>query len=202
MKFHPSTRSRSQSNSFLMTSPFSCRRFSLALLGLICIAGVARATDKQEPPLRVLGVRAQDSQSNGILYSREELAAMAKARDAAKHITPDVMPREFVPSGGTSPPFWRYANFGYRIGASNIIISPTSTGGGAREIIIGGSSLGGSWPNEFWQVIRHNPESGTYDQLFVSPMYTAGIVRILLGNLVGDSARDRGDAGGRPRLCL
>jgi FG-GAP-like repeat/FG-GAP repeat len=42
---------------------------------------------------------------------------------------------------------------------------------GAPEIIIGGSSQGYFWGNDFWHSLHHNPTTGNYDQIFVSPIY-------------------------------
>jgi hypothetical protein len=107
------------------------------------------------------------------------------------HSTPNLAPRGFVPGGGaTSPPFWQYAIFGSGIGASNIVIGPVPAGGGAREIIIGGNSADDFALDNFWQVIRHNPATGNYDTLFVSPISPVGIKRIAAGNVIGDSRQE------------
>ncbi len=63
-------------------------------------------------------------------------------------------------------------------------------GSGAPEIIIGGNSFLGFGPDDFWQVVRRNSATGNYDQLFVSPLYSAGVKRIVTGNIVGDFRRE------------
>ena len=171
-----------------------CRRFSLAALGLICIAGAAQAADRQKPPMNMLGAAVRDAEGHGINYRREELV-----RDGTALLTPRLTAwtarrmsrRRDSCLRGASRPFWQYAIFGSGIGVSNIIIGPAPAGGGAREIIIGGNSTNDFGPDDFWQVIRHNSATtGNYDQLFVSPIYSARIKRIAIGNVLGDSQQE------------
>src|SRR5436190_7524292 len=80
--------------------------------------------------------------------------------------------------------------FGSSIGLSNIVIGPAPADGGAREIIVGGNSASDYGPDDFWQVIRHNSATGNYDQLFFSPVYSATVKRIAIGNVGGDSQQE------------
>jgi hypothetical protein len=169
------------------------RRFILAALGLIFIAGPAQAVDRQKPRMNAFGAAIQDAEGHGITYTREELAAQDRVDERAFNRADraeNVAPQGFVPAGGTAPPFWQYALFGSGIGLSNLLIGPAAVGGGAREIIMGGSSRGEFWPNDFWQVIRRNPATGHYDPLFVSPTYADTVKRIALGNVIGDSRQE------------
>jgi hypothetical protein len=102
----------------------------------------------------------------------------------------NVAPRGFVPAGATAPSFWQYAIYGSAIGLSNIIIHETPASGDAPEIIIGGNSRSDFGADNFWQVIRHNATSGSYDSIFVSPLYTAFVKRIAVGNVIGDSRQE------------
>jgi hypothetical protein len=79
---------------------------------------------------------------------------------------PTPAPRPGAPPPAIGRPFWQYAVFGADIGGSNIIIGPTPAGG-APEIIFDSYSY-----NSFWQSVRYNPSTGSYDQVFVSPLYT------------------------------
>ncbi len=168
----------------LTIPPSSCRPFTLVALALICIAGTAQGTDRSKPPVNAFGTAVRDAKGHGLNYSRDELAAMGKTPDApVVSGTAIVAPPGFVPAGGTAPPFWQYAIFGGGIGVSNIVIGPAPAGGGAREVIVGNY-------NGFWQVLRRNSATGNYDQLFVSPVYSASIQRIDRGNVIGDAQEE------------
>lgn len=99
---------------------------------------------------------------------------------------------ELVTAALPGLPFWQYAIFGYKIGASNIIIGPPSANrGGAREIILGGDATDLYYaPDTFWKVIRYNSVTRDYDHLFVSPIYSARVKRLALGNVMGDSRQE------------
>lgn len=61
--------------------------------------------------------------------------------------------------------------------------------GSAPEVIVGGSSLGNFYGNDFWHSLRYNRRTRNFDQVFVSPLYDSTIVRIALGNVLGGSAQ-------------
>jgi hypothetical protein len=154
---------------------------------------VAPNADGRKPPVNAFGAAVRDADGHGINYSREELARLeATAGTATKSVEnpPNVVPQGFVPAGNAEQPFWHISIFGSGIGASNIIIAPAPAGGGAREIIIGGNSANDYGPDDFWQVIRRDSATGRYDGIFVSPIYTAILKRIAVGNVVGDSQQE------------
>jgi len=101
-------------------------------------------------------------------------------------------PQNFAPEGSVpaaqgASPFWQYAIFGRNIGLSNIIVGPPTGIGSAREIILGGDATDAYYaPETFWQVIRYNSVTSAYDHLFVSPIYSARVKRLALGNVIGD----------------
>ena len=165
----------------------SLSRASLLAFALICIGGTAHAADRQKPPVNAAGMAVRDAEGHGINYTREELAPMESAAEIAVNGVdsfPNIAPSGFIPAGGTTtPPFWQYAIFGGGIGVSNIVIGPAPAGGGAREVIVGNY-------NGFWQVLRRNSATGNYDQLFVSPVYSAIIKRIARGNVIGDAQEE------------
>jgi hypothetical protein len=99
---------------------------------------------------------------------------------------------ELVATAPPGLPFWQYAIFGSAIGQSNIIVGPSSADRrGAREIIVGGNGTNNDYgPDNFWQVIRRNSTTGDYDHLFVSPIYSARVKRLALGNVIGDSRQE------------
>jgi hypothetical protein len=174
-------------------------RVIIAAFVLACVPAAVHAADRQKPPVNVAGAPVLDANGEGINYSRESLAAIGrnaattKRADAALGAAPQTpRPRGFVATtGGTSQqPFWQYATFGSGIGVSNIIIGPPPAGGGAREILIGGNSTNNFGGDDFWQSIRHNPATGNYDQVFVSPIYSATIKRIAVADVVGDSQKE------------
>src|SRR5436190_20736593 len=59
------------------------RPFSLAVLGLICVAGTAQAVDRHKPPLNTFGWPIGDAEGRRINYSREELKAMENTTNTA-----------------------------------------------------------------------------------------------------------------------
>lgn len=179
---------------YLPTPLHLYRQLSVAVLALICATGGALAADRQKPPVNAFGAPVRDEGGQGINYTRENFATMASQANARTDLasksadsTADVAPQGFVPTANAQLPFWQYAIFGSGIGASNIVIGPAPTGGGAREILIGGNSGSNFGGDDFWQVIRRNSATGNYDQLFVSPIYSASIKRIAIGNVTSNS---------------
>lgn len=171
-----------------------CSLLSFLALGLINIAGAAQATDRREPPANGVGWPVRDADSLSTNYSREKLEGAEILVDSAASTLENqasVAPQGFAPADAGVLPFWQYGIFGYKIGASNIIIGPPSGSRSAREIIIGGDATDVYYaPATFWQVIRYNPVTGDYDHLFVSPTFSARIKRIAVGNVVNDSQQE------------
>jgi len=163
------------------------RNLIVALLLLLsCAPSVTNATDRKGPPVNRYGAPVIDAQSgHHINYDRKSLEAVARkavrpdetvrtqrstsAAASRPRPTPAPRPTPQPPPVGSGP-LWQYAVFGSGVGASNIVIGPTPLNG-APEIIIGGSSQGYFWGNDFWHSLRHNPTTGNYDQPFVSPIY-------------------------------
>ncbi|HMJ04954.1 MAG TPA: VCBS repeat-containing protein, partial [Chthoniobacterales bacterium] len=168
----------------------SLPRFTLAMVGLFCLAGAVRGADRPTPRVNFHGSPVRDVKGKGINYSREQLPAVenvAASPNKSAHSTANVAPQGFVPSENPVRPFWQYSIFGSGIGLSNIVIGPAVAGSGSREIIIGGNSRNDFGADDFWQVIQRNAITGNYDQRFVSPIYSTEIKRIALGNVVGDA---------------
>ena len=136
-----------------------CRRFWIGIAGFLCLIGTVAGADKTNLP-------------NVDRWFESDGEAVQQTSGA-------------IPGGVT--PFWRYAIFGYNTGSSNIVVGPPSGIGDAREIIVGGNASNAYAPDAFWQAIRYNPLTGGYDPLFVSSIYSARIMKIALGNVVGDS---------------
>lgn len=157
------------------------RRLAQAALILACAPTVALAADRNHAPTNLAGAPVRDSHGQPINYSRSQLAP-----EPARH-SPTYPMRSFGPADTTQQPFWQYAIFGSGIGLSNIVIGPATTDGSAREVLIGGSSGSNFGGDDFWQSIRRNPATGNYDQVFVSPLYSATVARLALGNVTGDS---------------
>lgn len=176
--------------SFLSPFRFVARDIVAAALLLACAPGFLKAAGKNRPVVNEYGAQVLDAQGHRIKYDRKALEAMARAkgnsgntapratRPRTPAATPTPRPQPPPPPRPTpSPPpsgahpFWQYAIFGSGIGASNIIIGPPPQTG-APEIIIGGNSRNDFGGDDFWQVIRYNPATANYDQIFVSPIYT------------------------------
>ena len=149
----------------------------------------ASAADRQKAPANRAGAPVRGENGEPINYDRETLEAMmqAAAPTANSEAPVAAQPNGFVPSTpGAQQPFWQYAIFGSGIGASNIVLAPAPSGV-APDIIVGGNSGSGYGGDDFWQVIRWNAATSTYEQLFVSPVYTSAVKRIALGNVMGDA---------------
>jgi hypothetical protein len=169
------------------------KQIVLAALAVISAITTAFAADRQNPPTNIFGAAVRDPQGGAINYSSSELPSMESIREPARkamNAAPSASQIFVPPSAGTTRPFWQYAIFGSGIGLSNIVIGPAPAGGGAHEIIVGGNSNSNFGGDDFWQVIRRNSTTGNYDQLFVSPIYSETILRIAVGNLIGDSRQE------------
>ena len=164
------------------------RRSAQLAVILACAPVALIAADRSNPPTNIGGAPVLDDRGHHVNYTREQLAT-AKPATAARH-APASPAHEFMPADSTQAPFWQYAVFGAGIGASNIVIGPTPTDASAREILIGGASASSFGGDDFWQSIRRNATTGNYDQVFVSPLYSATIVRIALANVTGDSNQE------------
>jgi hypothetical protein len=179
-----------------MKFPLGCflRRFFFTAFFGVGFPLILQAVDHQQPPLNATGAPVLDKTGQHINYNRKTLALQGRVTDTKPAgVTAAVSsgvkgPLGFVPSSPSQQrPFWQYAIFGSGIGVSNIVIGPTPAGGVAPEILIGGNSTNNFGGDDFWQSIRRNSSTGNYDQVFVSPTYSALIVRIGIANVVGDS---------------
>ena len=155
-------------------------------------------TVQREQPTNVFGAPVRDANGADLLYTREQMEALAasvgKDHPATEQpLAQPPQPSSFVPPSGAQRPFWGYAIFGSAIGASGIVVIPSATPGGMAEIVIGGNSRNDFGGDDFWQVIRRNPATGNYDTAFVSSTYTTvpnttlSIKRIAAGNVIGDN---------------
>jgi hypothetical protein len=200
-------------NKFLPSrSSFLCRNVVSVALVLIYVSGVAKAGDRKPPRVNRYGAPVIDAKGNRVTYDRAALEGMAcvggsighaiRAASPPPRATPTPRPRPSprprrIPGGAKTS--WQYAVFGADIGSSNIVIGPTAAGG-RPEIIIGGYAYSGfaDTPqgyssDTFWQVIRYNPATGNYEQLFVSRIYEgtdgypADITRIGLAHVTSTS---------------
>ena len=162
--------------------------FTTAVTMAACVPVMTLAATRDTAPTNVAYWPVLDAQSPQINYSREQPEpALEKARAAQTTRAAASAPRGFAPATSTQQPFWQYAIFGTSIGLSNIVIGPVPTDGSAREILIGGTSGSGGFAEDFWHSIRHNPNTGNYQDVFVSQLYPGTIKRIALGNVSGDT---------------
>src|SRR5438067_13813976 len=164
----------------------------LAFVGAIHLSVAAIDAGQPEAPVNAFGVVVRDAAGSPVNYSRSDLTKMESESLVRNAASPEIAdsptaPQGFIPSApGGAAPFWQYAIFGSGIGASNIVVAPAA-GGLPPQIIIGGNSKNDFGGDDFWQVIQRSSTTGNYDQLFVSPIYSAVIKRIALGNVTGDS---------------
>ena len=180
-------------NTAITTASRLLRAAGLTSVALLCIGSAALAAERPSNRLNEYGATVLGPDGKRVSYSQEELARAAesvpegRATVTSASSVPD--PAGFVGTvPGAARPFWQYSIFGSGIGASNIVIKPAA--GGGREIIIGGNSGSGFGANDFWHVLRRNPASGNYDQVFVSSTYGTSVERIAVGNVTGDAQEE------------
>ena len=162
--------------------------FALAICSIGSIHGSAAVDARKQAPTNAFGAPVLDAKGGHVNYSKQELTrAKSSAMIQTSSATGPITVSGFVPSTPTTQPFWQYSIFGSGIGASNIVVGPIPAGGGVPEIIIGGNSTNNFGGDDFWQSIRRNAVTGSYETLFVSPIYSAVVQRIALANVVGDS---------------
>jgi hypothetical protein len=183
-------------------SHWSYRQVVIATVILTCLPATMHANDQRRLPTNVFGAPVIDAKGQRISSLRESIDAMEQAQAKAKRKDGDVVvgpvpaskPLGFIPTvSNTAQQFWQYAIFGSGIGASNVVIGSPPAGGGMPEVLIGSNSAHDFGADDFWQSIRWNPTTSTYDQVFVSQVYTYGgssaaINRIAMANVVGDSS--------------
>jgi hypothetical protein len=117
------------------------------------------------------------------LHFATSVLGMTTSADAAAASLAPNAPQAFNPSAPSgAAPSWVYSIFGANIGSANLLVVPGASGT-PRQIIF--NSVVGN--EHFWQIARHNPATGNYDQIFVSPMYLSPIKGISVGNVTGDS---------------
>lgn len=153
----------------------------LVLLATALLGSTLHARHKDSPI--DLGARPlRDSEGKLLNYSTESggVAPTAKGFAPAKSSLGTLA----VPAITPEIPEWQYSVFGTSIGSSGLLIQENN---GAREIYAGGSARGGFWGNDFWQVLRWDAATANYQQIWVSSPFTAGLVRLAVGNVTGDS---------------
>jgi hypothetical protein len=82
--------------------------------------------------------------------------------------------------GFTTEASWGYAAL-RNLGTSSIVVAQAGAG---NEIYASGSS------QAFWFVLRHNPHTGSYDQVYVSTSYPGGIIKVKVMDVFGDGRVD------------
>lgn len=161
---------------------------ALALCSLLPV--LANATEPAGPPRRDVPTNAAgqpltDSAGQPLRYTREQwqaapvVPAAAASRSAA---APAVSPAAATVTPRRAN--WSWAPLGSGIGLAGLLVTGQ---GAATEIIVGG---GGSIfsGNEYWQVLRYAPALRDFQPIFVSPLHSAGVKRLLLARL-GNPAR-------------
>lgn len=179
---------------YFSCAPFlSLRRQTITTaLVLLCLPVIAWGADRTQPIQNATGAPVRDASGQPMNYGPASTPAKSAKPAVAQSSAKWAATRQWAKSGeqaaatGPAQPFWQYAIWGSGIGASNILIGPAPTAG-TPEIIVGGNSSNGFGADDFWQSVRWNPATKNYDQVFVSPIYSASIKRIALGNLIGDS---------------
>lgn len=140
---------------------------------LLCCPVALNAGAPQEkpasPPTNVYGAPTMRADGERILYTRSELAGQSDASPRAAGAS--------SPITGV-PAVWSYTVFGTGIGASHILVG---RGVGGREVYVGASTYTFG-QDTYWYALQQS-SSGGYDQIFVSGLLPAAIVRMGLGQL-------------------
>jgi hypothetical protein len=178
---------------FYRSTPRELLRRILPIGVLLGLTSLAAATDRQRPPTNIAAAPVRDTNGAPINYDRETLEPMfdkAAAERAASEVSNATVPAEpaafFPATPGGQRPFWQYAIFGSGIGASNIIIAPT-TAGVPPEIVVNGNSYSNFGAANFWYVLQWKAAAANYEQVFVGPTYDATMTGLALGNVMGDA---------------
>lgn len=167
--------------------------FAFGFLCLVDTSFCGARPESRKTPQNAHGSPVVEADGRAITYSRKQTEVLERAARESKAVAPNVPPsmqggKFMAETSAGTPPFWHMI-FGSGIGASNIVIGPTPVAGSAGpEILIGGNGTNNFGGDDFWQSIRHNPTTGNYDAVFVSPVYPATVKRIGLANVIGDGA--------------
>ncbi len=159
------------------------------LMSSVGYAHVGRAQAPERGVVRNhFGAVIKDERGARINYSLSELAAQERRAPAGTPTPGDAVhgaPSK-TDSGYSASPFWSWATLGSGIGLSGILVA---NNGGHTEIYTGASA------DSYWVALRFDPQSGGFEEIFVSPNYRltpdeAGIVRLALANVTGDSGNE------------
>jgi hypothetical protein len=176
------------------TMTFSLRFFFA--LGILLLFGPSPAPALQTKDGRELSSTAErgirynrqgdiivDAAAKKLNYSKNQMKDKRKMLPAnlSAQMAADISQTSFV-----ADPAWFYAPFGSGIGTSNIVVEKNRE---VPEIYLGGSTSTFGM-NNYWYVLRYVPSANEYRQMYVSQYFSAGIRRIRVANVVGDSAME------------
>jgi hypothetical protein len=126
-----------------------------------------------------------DSSGNRINYSKKKFIEQSLPPIAdPRSVKPKAMEAPQISMGGKQ--IWSYAAFGSGIGSSNIIVAQN---GVHLEVYLGGSGTTFG-PDTYWHVLRYNPSTNDYRQMYVSHYYPTGIRRIEVADIIGSSQNE------------
>src|SRR5262245_50153025 len=151
----------------------SRRRITLLVALLCCPVAAFGSSPTAKLPVNLYGAPTKSADGARISYGRSELAAQASAASAPAPSVVQVDPG--------IPAVWSYALMGTGIGYSNFLIGRA---GGKTEIYAGGSTYTFGL-DTYWYALRYTPSTGNYDQVFVSGLLPAEIVRMGLADVIG-----------------
>jgi len=175
-------------------------RISLVIViifSLMVVASYAGAFQTKDgkplltPPERSIvrneyGYPILDSSGNRINYSRQQLSDQLAQTKGGSQIAESGISEEPTIAFGAHQ-VWSYAAFGSGIGKSNIMVAAAQNGDHLEVYLGGSTSTFGS--DTYWYALRYSPATSEYVQVYVSHYYPAGISRIEVADIVGDSKK-------------
>ncbi|QJE96781.1 FG-GAP repeat domain-containing protein [Luteolibacter luteus] len=172
--------------------------FSLRLLPLSLLLAASASARTPDQPVDAAGRPVLDSNSQPLFYDTPGIPAPVEASSplARSLAAPPFSGREGEPwnlppsPGGT--PFWSYAMFGTQIGLGGLV---TADGEDGKHLFVSATGSASFGANNFWYVLRHNPATGSYDQIHVQVPYQdlhgdywgPRLVSLKSGNVLGGS---------------
>ena len=162
---------------------------------LLCVLSASARTDA--PPVDAAGKPVCSANGGRLIYSQEDSPAVPKAQAgaAASFASAPLAPKAAAataPSPEVTRAFWSYGIMGSNIGMAGML--PVSHDDGMEMIVSGTSPAWSFGANNFWYALKHDPQTGTYQQTHVHPPYaglsgaSAAIAAMTLADVTGDAA--------------
>ncbi len=146
-------------------------------IGLATLTPIAAAQVPRDIPCNIHGAPVRTASGEPITYGRDAIAQQAQRVPPAAST-----PRALLGNAAGGTARWNHFAFGTGLGVGNIVVSRA---GAFTEMILfgGGVSFSGG---PFWMIVRHDPTTQSYQQVFVSPITASsdGLRRIRAADML------------------